>query len=171
MPYLSLEYNQRLWCHILCLGLMKTPHKAVLVHSKHVTQQRDTNLCGVMAVAFVTELLFGRDPCARSYDLTQMRNHLATCFSNKELQPFPAQHCSIKPNFWESAFEVYCICRMPHHKEYLKVLKYEMAQCETCKEWFHRGCESIPTSLFDKEVSSLVSWSCSNCRPFKTLMF
>ena len=57
---------------------------------------------------------------------------------------------TISHNNWRSCkmwycdfnVELYCLCRVPYAPPTDE--RYEMAQCNQCKEWFHRVCEKIP---------------------------
>ena len=48
--------------------------------------------------------------------------------------------------------ELYCVCRLPDEGD--------MAECEACKQWFHRHCMEIPDEVF---VSTDVHWVCKTC--------
>ena len=45
--------------------------------------------CGPFAIAIATSIAFGEDPSKRIYAQDKMRNHIVTCFVNKQLQVFP----------------------------------------------------------------------------------
>ena len=56
----------------------------IKLHGWHFTE---TNLrdCGVLAIAFCTNLAFGKDPAKQK----RMKPHLVTCFKNNKLTVFP----------------------------------------------------------------------------------
>ena len=57
-------------------------------------------------------------------------------------------------------FKIYCICRQPWLKEEGK--KEEMAQCATCKEWYHREHMQIPNNVFRANFRS--DYICNLCK-------
>ena len=45
--------------------------------------------CSLFAIAFAMEVAYGGDPAVVSYQQTEMRKHLVSCFDKGELQLFP----------------------------------------------------------------------------------
>ena len=144
--------------------LVRTADASIVVTVPPTSIQQDGNICGVMAVAFATDLLQGIDPSLRDYDQYVLRKHLQTCLENKSFSSFPSsqaiQDLNRKKQF---EFNVYCHCRMPFFKSSLVDSKNSMAECDSCKQWYHRGCVQIPASLFDPQLSLYGLWKCPSC--------
>ena len=43
--------------------------------------------------------------------------------------------------------ELYCLCHVPYVPPTDE--RYEIAQCNQCKEWYNRICEKIPAVAFE----------------------
>ena len=54
-----------------------------------VTKQKGSNDCGVLAIAYMVELLAGCSPCSITFDQSKIRHHLAKCIENDRLTQFP----------------------------------------------------------------------------------
>ena len=54
-----------------------------------VQQQANSIDCGVYAIAYAVDLLFGFDPSVIEYDERALRPHLVKCFENQWFIPFP----------------------------------------------------------------------------------
>ena len=54
-----------------------------------VQRQSDGNNCGLFAIAFAADIMYGLSPMESFYDTAQMRNHLISCLENSDLSPFP----------------------------------------------------------------------------------
>ena len=57
-----------------------------------VQQQQGTHDCGLFAVAYATEVCFGKDPALVTYDQPKMSSHLVDCFEQGILARFPQVH-------------------------------------------------------------------------------
>ena len=129
---------------------------------KSVQQQANTVDCGVFAIAFATSIAFGQDPSKQRFDVTKLRNHLFECLRSLKMSPFPeAKPCAgdialSKRKFY--TVELFCSCRMPYEKP--KSEADLMAQCGSCKEWFHQRCEKIALEIFK---ASGINFFCSSC--------
>ena len=129
---------------------------------KSVQQQTSHVDCGVFAIAFATALAFGQDPSKLRFDVPKMRPHLVECLKLKKMSPFPEMKpgCSdivlSKRKFY--TVELFCSCRMPYEKP--KSEADLMAQCGSCKEWFHQRCEKIALEIFK---TSGMSFLCALC--------
>ena len=79
-----------------------------------------------------------------------MREHLAQCFEEGEMVPFPSaqklrrlkRHRMVKLE----RLHVYCTSRLPWFTK--DDIFGDMVQCKSCKEWFHQMCEEIDNSVF-----------------------
>ena len=64
--------------------------------------------CGVYAIAFLTDLFYGKDPASCRYASTKVRNHFVTCFENGHLTtPFPSSEVKEKKALMKQV-NVYC---------------------------------------------------------------
>ncbi|XP_028409955.1 uncharacterized protein LOC114532611 [Dendronephthya gigantea] len=114
---------------------------------KSVQQQTSHVDCGVFAIAFATALALGQDPSKLRYDVPKMRPHLVECLKLKKMSPFPEMKPGSEIVLSKRKFytvELFCSCRMPYEKP--KSEADLMAQCGSCKEWFHPQCDSLKTS-------------------------
>ena len=118
------------------------PGPQLTILSKSVQQQGNGVDCGVYAIAFTTSLVYGSNPEKESYD-KKIRPHLVECLKIGKLTPFPTITGEVvRCDTATSNVELYCLCRVPYAPPTDE--RYEMAQCNQCKEWFHRVCEKIP---------------------------
>lgn len=56
-----------------------------------VQRQQNGYDCGVFACAYVTSILFGKNPSIEIYEVNEMRDHLLKILRNEKLEPFPTQ--------------------------------------------------------------------------------
>ena len=71
-------------------ALAKTIHRELEIHFIDVQHQVDSNDCGLFAIAFAQVLCCKIDPHLTSHSQIDMREHLAQCFEEGEMVPFPA---------------------------------------------------------------------------------
>ena len=57
-----------------------------------VQRQNDTNSCGLFAIAFAAELVFGFSPENVEFNTSLMRQHLIKCLEEKKLESFPKEN-------------------------------------------------------------------------------
>ncbi|XP_028410162.1 uncharacterized protein LOC114532775 [Dendronephthya gigantea] len=128
---------------------------------KSVQQQTSHVDCGVFAIAFATALALGQDPSKLRYDVPKMRPHLVECLKLKKMSPFPEMKPGSEIVLSKRKFytvELFCSCRMPYEKP--KSEADLMAQCGSCKEWFHQRCEKIALEIFK---ASGMNFLCALC--------
>ena len=53
--------------------------------------------CGLYAIAYVTEIIFGQNPASAVYDQSKMRSHLMSCLESRQILPFPKALCLTSP--------------------------------------------------------------------------
>ena len=113
---------------------------------------------GLFSIAFAAILAFGGDPSTVNYDAVLLRAHLIKCFDNNLIVKFPVtEKRVVKCKPYTSIVELYFICRMP----YWRTDEIgRMAECESCKRWFHRKSEKIAAAVF----SAGKQWFCLTCR-------
>ena len=129
-------------------------------------QQQNSVDCGLFAVAVATDLAFGIDPSANSFDPSLMRGHLLQCFEDDRLTPFPV----IKKRFKICCSkmitcDIYCYCRDVYLDDDIQSSENFMANCSNCDEWYHRKCvkDGIPITVF-KDDDEAKKWSCPSCK-------
>ena len=59
------------------------------ISMKKEQKQIDVKDCGLFAIAFVTSIVCGEDPCDLFYKQENMRKHLFDCFEQLVITPFP----------------------------------------------------------------------------------
>ena len=101
--------------------------------SQSVQQQGDGVDYGVYAIAFATILAYGSNPWKEIYDKKKIRPHLVECLKIGKLLPFPTITGEVvRCDTATSNIELYCLCRVPYAPPTDE--RYEMAQCNQCKE-------------------------------------
>lgn len=61
------------------------------ISMRKVQVQAGINDCGVFAIAFITSLVHGEQPCDVLYQQEDLRHHLIDCFEKLIMTPFPKQ--------------------------------------------------------------------------------
>ena len=61
-------------------------------------QQVGTTDCGVFAIAYSIDILFGNNPSEIVYDQSILPQHLVDCFEKGTLTMFPKYKCNVKYN-------------------------------------------------------------------------
>ena len=155
-----MSYN----CKILqkqLAALAKTIHRELEIRFIDVQHQVDSNDCGLFAIAFAQVLCCKIDPHLTSHSQIDMREHLAQCFEEGEMVPFPAAQKSRRLKRHRMVklerLHVYCTCRLPWFTK--DDIFGDMVQCKSCKEWFHQMCEEIDNSVFLERNR----WICKSC--------
>ena len=124
------------------------PGPQLTILSKSVQQQGNGVDCGVYAIAFAINLAYGSNPEKESYGRKKIRPHLVECLKIGKLTPFPTITGEVvRCDTATSNVELYCLCHVPYARATDE--RYEMTQCNQCKEWFHRVCEKIPAVAFE----------------------
>ena len=133
-----------------CTNSIYTCHHGLelIILSKSVQQQGNGVDCGVYAIAFTTSRAYGSNPGKESYDEKKIRPHLVECLKIGKLTPFPTITGEVvRCNTATSKVELYCLCHVPYTPPTDE--RYQMTQCNQCKEWFHRVSEKIPAVAFE----------------------
>lgn len=145
-------------------SILRTLVNKVIFSVQPVQQQTNSSDCGVFAIAFLVELLFGGDPTTVKFDVGKMRSHLYSCLqSGKFDHPFPkieGKHEHGLPYNLLIEVPVYCVCRMPYFEDDDEVRELQMADCDRCHQWYHRSCVGIPEYVFKQKNKF---WFCSKC--------
>ena len=134
-------------------------HAMIKFHVKEVQQQENSVDCGVFAVAYATSILHGQNPEEMVYDTKKLRQYLLTCIRSEKITPFPLTSGKPKSKKKTIKVKLFCSCRMPWDATDKALPDKQMAQCDSCKQWFHRSCEIIPELVF----STNCHWECKTC--------
>ena len=132
----------------------------IKLNVQQVQQQDNSVDCGVFAVAYATSILHGQNPEDLNYDTCSLRQHLLTCISSGIFTPFPLSnqpHSKSKKKTLK--LKLFCSCRMPWDAADEEIPEKQMAQCDSCKKWYHRSCEKIPELVY----SANCFWKCTYC--------
>ena len=133
--------------------LLRTSESHVTVNMMVMQSQSGGADCGCFAIAAATALCHQQKPSSFKWAQNQMRDHLAKCFTNRQMTPFPSESENCTKDIKTTLrFAVFCTCRMPAARK-------GMVQCIECTEWFHRRCCNIPQSAFKKGAV----WACPGC--------
>ena len=88
------------------------------------------------------------------YDMMVMRQHLLKCLESGRMTAFPSSDRENHHIVANKMIKVRCYCRLPDSGV--------MIQCSSCKEWFHKKCDS---SIPRKAWSDLkFKWHCKMCQ-------
>ena len=113
------------------LSILKHNGSSIKFHLVPVQRQIGGTECGLFAIAFAVALSFGLNPTKLIFEQHKMREHLISCFSDKQFSNFPF---SINTN-WKRKKQItfkeniFCYCRGSYNSE--------MVQCCQCSEWLH----------------------------------
>ena len=136
-------------------SLMFSSAPKLVIRMMDVMKQTNSSDCGVLSIAFAYDLCSGVDPCRVRYDHKLIRGHLLKCLEDCNLSRFPIASArrSTRVKCIQKV-DLYCSCRLPEE------VGDEMAECDLCKQWFHKHCMDIPQEVF----SGLnVPWTCKIC--------
>lgn len=110
--------------------------------------------CGLFAIAYATEILFGDRPEMRRFEQSFMRQHLTNSFNNGTLLKFPSNATAMAPsqNVWLACW--CCFLR--------KEKKDKWVGCTSTRKcsdgWFHTGC------LVGVYIDRVICLKCSSKR-------
>ena len=127
-------------------SILHAPSSQILLHLERVQMQSNSVDCGVYAIAFLTDLCYGKDPASCRYASTEICNHLVTCFENGHMTPFPSTSTVKKKKTLMKQVTVYCQCRLPYVLEHMKNPGNEvvdMVQCFICDNLYHSSCVNL----------------------------
>ena len=109
----------------------------------NVLPQSNSYDCGVYAIAYASELLFGQDPvlCDFVTEASAMRSHLINCFENGKIERFPCKgtrSIRIGRRVRKSlCVNIFCSCHLPNDPQ------RSMIMCNQCRKWYHTECEGV----------------------------
>ena len=136
----------------------------IKLHLERVQMQSNSTDCGVYALAFLTDLCYGKDPATCHYaGSKELRQHLVTYFENGRMSPFPVTSVC-KKNTLMKEFYVYCKCRLPYVLEHVKRPTGEevtsMVKCYVCDNFYHCSCVNLTVEQAKKMNSIREFWCC-----------
>lgn len=135
----------------------------ITINVKPVQQQINGVDCGVFALAFATSILHGESPENTTYSVESLHQHLHQCLEDRRMETFPTvkSHQFQRSHSSKVVLKVFCLCRMPWYKADKDDRDLQMVECESCFNWFHRKCASIPDGVFNVKCS--IPWKCLTC--------
>ncbi|XP_065653455.1 uncharacterized protein LOC136080567 [Hydra vulgaris] len=131
-----------------------------------IQQQTNGVDCGIYAIAWARQILETKSIPSTylTFEQSEMRSHLLKCILNNRLEIFPVtknpssfRKCAAKT----IRIPLHCSCRMFWVPGDEDIFNRQMAQCYACRKWFHRDCEKIPLSAYEKEDEI---WICCDCQ-------
>ena len=153
---------------IACIACLVRPSKKELNYIvKHSQKQQNDYDCGVFVIAFATSLAFGSDPSSFIYEDDKIRQHLKNCFSSGKLSEFPSRvrvNRTLSYSSNEAYFkaDIICHCRRTKYALQTKTADWDMMQCASCSEVFHKKCEKW---RLDASSNERHLWKCKKCQP------
>ena len=131
---------------MIIASIVQAKSSQILLHLERVQMQLNSVDCGVYAIAFLTDLCYGKDPASCQYAPTEIRNHLVTCFENGHMTPFPSTSV-VKKKALRKQLNVYCHCRLPNVLEHVKNPTgnevVHMVQRYICDNLYHYSCVNL----------------------------
>ena len=155
LPY-TLGKRQRVEACIS--ALVRSPKDELTYIVPACQEQEGADDCGLFAAAFLTDLALGNDPSLIVYDQKLLRHHMAQCFKDAEIRPFPQLRMDVEalpPAVYQ--VKLYCDCRRAAFLQ-SKSKDWIMVQCDKCKTWYHQMC--IKTKIPRKKEQK---WFCHHC--------
>ena len=145
------KLNESVKNQICCITQFKG--KNIKIDVVPVQQQQNGFDCGFYAIASMVSLVNKEDLTSISFDEKKLWDHLYDCYKQGRLIPFPSAKENVKRNTAKSiSFELFCSCRMPWAKQNARSVELQMAECDSCMEWFHRKCQRIPDQVFQRTM-------------------
>ncbi len=139
---------------LLLARLVNTSKPAFSVQVANVTKQSGSSACGLFAIAYITDIAFGRNPEQHVFKQSEMRGHLYKCIEQQKMDPFPTSRGKRVAIHKPVQVEVHCYCRCPDYG-------VKMVLCNgVCGEHFHVKCIE---SAVQSKVQSSRKWYCKNC--------
>ena len=120
---------------------------------------------GYLLSPFGESLLHGLNPSDLTFDNGEMRKLLIKSLKGAFFPPFSLSQVQEQRTQEQVFFQdvpVICDCRMPWDKSAGKSPALWCAECNICKEWYHRKCvPAIPHMIFK---GSKTTWWCPKCQ-------
>ena len=134
--------------------LINTNEDQLTVHIMNIAKQSGATDCGLYAVAIMSSLALGKDPCSIVFKKEDLRAHLQSIIEKEQITEFPyTQRRKVRSRILHTeVFDVYCICRMPDNGS-------KMVCCDNCNKWFHAACVEY--------TDNRNKWYCTECSDTK----
>lgn len=116
------------------------------------------------AIAFLTDICYGRDPASCLYDHKTIRHHLVNCFESCNITPFPSTQTK-KKQAQIKKLNIYFECRLPNalehnsRKSFTEKMPF-MVKCYICDNWYHHTCVNVTIKQAKKINSEKEMWFC-----------
>ena len=95
------------------------------------------------AIAFAYHAVVGDNLAVITFDQSQIREHLAHCYQEKKLSPFPQRPIQRRPRKLRTlSIEMHCQCGRPDSMQ-------DMIGCDSCNRWFHLNCGNVTSVPVD----------------------
>ena len=146
-------------------AICNTKSAQIKINLEKVQMQIHTNDCGVYAIAFLTDICYGRSPSSCVYDHKKIRSHLINCFQTGKMTPFPSTETKEEKAMLKT-LNVYCQCRLPNvleHK-FKKPIAEEvpcMVKCYICDNFYHNTCVNVTKRQAKNINSEKEMWFCN----------
>lgn len=128
---------------IQAAAILCTKNPTMICNVRKFGQQKGSTDCGLFAIAAVVSICFGVDPSCVLFEKSKMRNHLITRLEKGSFEQFPSVLIDVEELVIKRIpVTLYCNCRLPDNGE------EKMARCDSCKIWFHKSCQKIPSAIF-----------------------
>ena len=130
------------------------------IECMNVQKQLGASDCGLMAIAFITCLLFEQDPVNVKFNQEHMRQHLINCLQSGVIKPFPVHtYRSVRNRVLSTVREtIYCSCRQ------IYVTGDNLIECTVCQSWYHPNCEGLSDTAFKRlGKRDKIIFKCSKC--------
>ena len=140
--YDSLYSELSIDTQVILAKLVRTSKSVLYVNVVNVQRQSGTSDCGLFAIANITHIAFGLNPCMYMFKQEAMRQHFLQCIEKEKMEPFPtlptlrSTRLSTKNKIVN--IEVFCYCRCPDDGS--KMVGCDNAHCKVEGNWFHEKC-------------------------------
>ena len=102
---------------------------------------------------FLTCILFDEDPKQYCFDEKLLRERLLQMLAGQHIKCFPTiENNVVKCKSKSISLELHCSCHQPWFSKDATVQFKQMAECGSCRKWFHRICKRIPREIFEDET-------------------
>jgi len=128
-----LEASVKFSCQVA--ALLNCQSSGIRVENVNILQQKGSSDCGLFAITCATSLCFGFPPEAQNFVQGKMRSHLAKCFQEGMMLPFPVAPPLLVPQS-SKIFEIglCCKCRKPC------LIDSSLIECMLCNSRYHFHC-------------------------------
>ena len=144
-------------------NIYKSKSFELKINVRSCQQQTNGLDCGIYSVINAYYLLSGIDISNLRIDETNIRELFLNCMNREKFEHFPESGKDAKTIFSPEKViivETFCLCKMPWVWYHSKNPELVMAECDSCRTWYHKKCENIPIDVFQTQSE----WCCFNCK-------